>query len=231
MKSNLNITPLRTFSKIPSKWDTFKGEGYDKLSEGEHLKDGWRDVVYPAYNSESERLGELYFDDLNEEFIYRVIPIPESELIARKQDLAESERQTKIQAEQEKAITDTFQAIVDEKVLLENQSIYPIWEKLEDGAKMEAGKKYQSFDGAELALFKVIQTHAKQSDWEPIKTPALFSQIKIVAGVEVWTQPIGGSGKYVFGAKVSHKGGNWENTHAAPSLNVWEPGVFGWKAI
>lgn len=47
-------------------------------------------------------------------------------------------------------------------------------------------------------------------------------------GYPAWVQPTGGHDAYGLGARVAHKGSNWESTVAA---NVWEPGVFGWNVI
>ena len=232
MKSNINILPLRTWSAIPPKWEARPNMvNYDKATEF-HQVDGWGNVIIPPYDPATQRLGSLIrVSQSNNDVTYEVIELTTEELQARNQAQAESDRSAMIAKEQEKAIMDSYQAIEDEGELLENQSIYPIWETLEDGVDIELNKKYQSFEGTELRLFKCIQAHAKQSDYVPILVPALFSQIIISNGIEVWTQPIGGDGKYVFGSIVFHNGFNWENTHPAPNLNVWEPGVFGWVQI
>jgi hypothetical protein len=210
---------------------------YNTLPTENHYADGWRDIIEPSYNSENQRKGAIYFDAVNDVFTYAVNDITESELIEQKKNIAENERLLKIQEEQEKAIIDQFQNITDDEQALENQAIYPIWDNLADGYSFVVGKKYQSFDGLELKLFKVIQSHTKQADWNPVLVPALFSEIVISNGVEVWKQPIGGDGKYPYinpltakPYQVSHKDSLWENTHTG-GLNVWEPGVFGWKKI
>lgn len=43
-----------------------------------------------------------------------------------------------------------------------------------------------------------------------------------------WKQPTGGHDAYKKGAKVSHKGKNWQSTVDA---NVWEPSVYGWVEV
>jgi hypothetical protein len=55
--------------------------------------------------------------------------------------------------------------------------------------------------------------------------------------IETWVQQQGNTGKYPYinplttkPYQVSHKSSLWENTHTG-GLNVWEPGVFGWKKI
>jgi hypothetical protein len=55
--------------------------------------------------------------------------------------------------------------------------------------------------------------------------------------ITLWVQPLGNNGLYPYldpktnkPYQVSHKESLWENTHTG-GLNVWEPGVFGWKKI
>lgn len=71
--------------------------------------------------------------------------------------------------------------------------------------------------------------------WEPgsVGAEALWTCEDCVPAEEwpVWVQPYGGSGTYVSGAKVTHKGYHWLNTIPAPTLNVWEPGVYGWVQV
>lgn len=44
-----------------------------------------------------------------------------------------------------------------------------------------------------------------------------------------WVQPTGSHDAYAAGARVTHNGKVWENTHG--DGNVWEPGVFGWSEV
>ena len=70
------------------------------------------------------------------------------------------------------------------------------------------------------------QTHTRQSDWNPMTTPALFGLAKAPFGP--WVQPLGAHDSYDLGAKVTHNGQTWVSDYAN---NVWEPGVFGWSVI
>ena len=79
-------------------------------------------------------------------------------------------------------------------------------------------------------VYACIQAHKSQSDWYPDAVPALWARRSPAATViEVWVQPYGGSGTYTEGAVVQHDGKTWTNTVSAPTLNVWEPGVYGWQ--
>jgi len=184
----------------------------------------------PNFNPDRQYLGEPTFNEQTKEWFFPVIDYSENDLKAIKIYKAEFDRQKALSIESEnKILEESF--ILSESDSLEKQAIFQIWEKLELGYQFEVGKKYQSFDGEELKLFSVIQPHKKQIDYVPIKVPNLFNLIVIQNGIEVWKQPIGGNGKYVFDSVVTHKGFTWKNTHPKPNLNVWEPGVFGWKQI
>lgn len=78
-------------------------------------------------------------------------------------------------------------------------------------------------------LYRCIQAHTSQEEWNPAETPALW--VRAGNPDEVyppWRQPIAACDAYANGAKVSHKGKRWVSEVAA---NVWEPGVYGWVEV
>lgn len=111
---------------------------------------------------------------------------------------------------------------------------YKLWDDLPIGHPIDTGDKFaiiqQSIEDSTLVFYNCIQSHQKQLNWSPETVPALFDEITIVGDIEVWVQPIGGDGKYVEGATVTHNGRTWRNDHTG-GLNVWEPSVFGWTDI
>jgi len=74
MKANINDNPLR-IKKLPKRYrrGVITIDGYDKRTDL-HEEDGWRDVITPTYNVETERLGSLVID--NDTITYEVIEIP-----------------------------------------------------------------------------------------------------------------------------------------------------------
>ena len=76
-------------------------------------------------------------------------------------------------------------------------------------------------------LYKVIQAHTIQDDWKPDTLPAMYTEISIVE-IPEWVQPIGDTGLYMIGDKVTHNGHTWECTS---NYNSYEPGVWGWNQI
>lgn len=55
----INITgQIQTYPNIPKFWNNTIN--YDKLDSSIHYTDGWRDVIYPSYDIETEKLDGLY---------------------------------------------------------------------------------------------------------------------------------------------------------------------------
>jgi hypothetical protein len=239
MKSNINILPLRTWGSIPTFWQARPNTAnYNQLPEQEHFLDGWRNVVEPVLE-ENQRKGQLIIQ--GNTVTWEIINFTTQEIRQNIIEQAESQRQERIStmaaAIQESQVMETFQAITDDTEALENSDIYPIWDNIEDGYEFPENYKVQYLVDNELVLFSIIQPHAKQSDWNPSTTPALWTKIEFSAGIEVWSQPTGGDGKYPYldpstgqPYKVTHNGQTWVNSLTG-TLNVWAPGVYGWTLI
>jgi hypothetical protein len=78
-------------------------------------------------------------------------------------------------------------------------------------------------------LYKVIQPHTTQSDWQPNITPALWKRYhEPEEGPQPWVQPAGAHDAYQLGDMVTYGGQTWRSTINA---NVWQPGVYGWVVV
>jgi len=78
MKANIN--DLKVFGKIPKEYNNT--DSYDLLNE-KHYDDGWRDVVKPTLK-ENEKLGSIYFDEVNDVITYNVVTLTSEELKEKK---------------------------------------------------------------------------------------------------------------------------------------------------
>lgn len=206
--------------------------GYHTLPDTEHFADGWKEVITPVYNSSIEKLGELV--EYPDRFEYSVQPLTDEEIQSRIISNAQSEQQALIQQKLEVQVLDEAQTL-DDNEALENQALYPLWQDFEEEHLFPAGIKIQDFVNNELKLFKAIQPNNKRENTRPIGYPAGWTLIEFSGGVEIWSQPIGGDGKYPYidpltgnPYLVEHNGQTWQNTYQG-GLNVWEPGVFGWE--
>jgi hypothetical protein len=202
------------------------------MEEGIMIPDN---VEVPDFNPETQYLGEPY--ETNGKWVFTIMDYSAIQIKSIQVQKLESQRQLLLKTESEKRIVSSLQILSDADAL-NNKQLYPIWERLKAGYQFALNEKVNALNNLnELLLFKVIQAHTKLDNWHPLIVSNLFSEVKIVNGVEVWKQPIGGDGKYPYinplttkPYQVSHKDSLWENTHTG-GLNVWEPGVFGWKKI
>lgn len=214
---------IKVFSTIPSQWNgTFN---YQNADPSVHYADGFRDLVRPEYNPLTSKLGDIYFDAANDNFTYQLIPLTDEELKSRLINQSRMNKESIIQESLQKQVIESFQAIEDDAALLANQAVFPFWEP---DIAIEVNKKYQAFDGTDLKLYRVVQSHTTQLGWEPPITPALFSRVAMPGEILAWVQPTGAQDAYQIGDQVTHNGSTWESTAAD---NVWEPGVFGWVVV
>lgn len=109
---------------------------------------------------------------------------------------------------------------LSDETALDYTELYPQW--LADTAYI-VGDRVRDED----ILYKCVQSHTSQSDWQPHLTPALWVMVSIEEWPE-WIQPTGAQDAYKLGDKVSHLGKHWISDY---DDNVWEPGVYGWSEV
>ena len=51
-------------------------------------------------------------------------------------------------------------------------------------------------------LYRCVQSHTSQADWEPDRTPALWTEVAKPGEIPVWKQPTGAQDAYMTGDKV-----------------------------
>lgn len=105
-------------------------------------------------------------------------------------------------------------------IALEYPNLYPEWNNI-IGQTVEVGKRVRH-DGE---LYKCIQEHAAQTDWQPDVSPSLWTKVLIPDpdAIPEWEQP-DSTNPYMQGDKVTHNGKTWVSL---VDNNVWEPGVSG----
>ncbi len=98
-------------------------------------------------------------------------------------------------------------------------TLYKAWET---GAAYAAGERRQ-YGGA---LYRCLQAHTAQDDWNPADAPSLWAKVLTSDRGEAlpWEQP-DSTNPYMKGDKVTHGGKTWV---CDVDNNVWEPGVYGW---
>ena len=98
--------------------------------------------------------------------------------------------------------------------------LFPVWVV---GIAVAKDTRYQ-YEGK---LYKVVQAHTTQADWQPDVTPALWVKVSLDEWPE-WIQPTGAHDAYAKGDKVTHSSKKWTSDVDA---NTWEPGVYGWTEV
>ena len=108
----------------------------------------------------------------------------------------------------------------DDQTALVGIELYPAWSV---GISVAKDSRYQ-YNGK---LYKCVQAHTTQSDWQPDVTPALWVKVSLDEWPE-WVQPTGSHDAYAKGDKVTHNSKKWTSDVDA---NTWEPGVYGWTEV
>lgn len=109
--------------------------------------------------------------------------------------------------------------VVDDTTALRMVEYYPAPE----AASYAAGDRIQH-NGK---LYKCLQAHTAQADWNPVDAPSLWAEVLAgQGGTEIgeWVQP-DSTNPYMRGDRVSYNGKIYESE---VDNNVWEPGVYGW---
>ena len=101
--------------------------------------------------------------------------------------------------------------------------------KYQVGKAYAVGDRFQYNDN----LYKVLQAHTSQEDWEPNKTPALYLKIAHPDEIPVWVQPTGAHDAYQTGDKVHYPGKNDPVYESLIDNNAWSPTAYpaGWKLV
>jgi len=113
-------------------------------------------------------------------------------------------------------------AFQDDENALESIELFPKWVV---GIDVKTGERYQH----QALLWRVVQDHTTQADWEPQNTPALFVQVTLDEWPE-WVRPAGAHDAYNTGDKVTYNGQHYVSTIDG---NVYSPEEFpaGWNLV
>lgn len=106
---------------------------------------------------------------------------------------------------------------------LQYKELFASWSG--EGVAYKAGDRVR-YNGI---LYKVLQDHISQADWQPDSTSSLYAKVLIPdpGVVPEWEQP-DSTNPYSKGDRVLHGGKTWESLVDG---NVWEPGTTGTEAL
>lgn len=229
------VGTIVTRPNYPNKfWVTKKYDCAYQHKTAIHEADGWRDVVQPSYNPQTQIKGAIYFDEENDVFTY-VVTDKTNEQIAnelQQQAIASSQstKQQLIQQKVEAQIVEEAQQ-GDDTNALDNQALFPMWQI---GFEYTVDFKCQDFtDDNILVLYKCIQAHTSQSDWRPKDVPALFVRVAYPNEIPVFVQPTGSHDAYQTGDQVLFPDENGNVYESTIDNNVWSPLAYpqGWQLV
>lgn len=129
-----------------------------------------------------------------------------------------------------------------EKALRLRAMIEKASESLDDGDALEAVELFKSwYSGISYLvdervrygdkLYRCVQAHTSQADWEPDRTPALWVEVAKPGEIPVWKQPSGAHDAYNTGDKVWYPEKDTTVYVSTVDGNVWQPGVYGWDEV
>ena len=165
---------------------------YNTRSDEIHFSDGWKLYIVPIegvdYDPALEKLGKLIERGLD--FTFEIVPLSDEEIKQNIINEVESSREVKLQMAIKQQMETQFQLVENDIDALNNQDVYPLWTSFDDGYTFDVGFKIQHFEGIELKLYKVLQSHNKQFDWEPSISTSLFKKILREGVPLVWESGI-----------------------------------------
>ena len=195
------VGSIKTYSTYPNKyWVTERVVGGYLYRTDLHAPDGFRDVIQPSYNSETQSRGAIYFDEPNDYFTYFVIDKTDEQIQAEKASASEQRKQEIIQADIVVKAEVTAQEATDEESN-KIQDLFPMWSG--DSRIYSTPFRVQSFNlDNELWLFNLVQPHTSEPTFQPINTPALWTRTPFPGEILEWVQPTGAQDAYNIGDQV-----------------------------
>lgn len=107
---------------------------------------------------------------------------------------------------------------------LEAVELFPLWAA---GIAYEADQRIRYGE----KLYRCVQAHTSQEDWEPPAVPALWTEVAKPGEIPVWRQPTGVQDAYMTGDKVHYPDADGPVYRSTVDNNVWQPGVYGWEVV
>ncbi len=133
-------------------------------------------------------------------------------------------------AEQLRKAIQMFAASLSTEQALEIATVYP---KYEIGKAYAEGEYFSYGENGvgDPQLYKVLQAHTSQDDWEPDATPSLYESIGLnETGYPVWSRPSGAHDAYNAGDIVDYNGILYKSLIDG---NAYSPVEYpaGWEAV
>ena len=174
-----------------------------------------------VFNCETRKWQEAEIQEISAEELKALEDAIEAAV--QEQMAAEAKRPLTMEEVVRLTIARTINSIAfEEETALRMVEYYPAPE----AASYAAGDRIQ-YNGK---LYKCLQAHTAQADWNPVDAPSLWAEVLAGQdGTEIgeWVQP-DSTNPYMRGDRVTHNGKTYESE---VDNNVWAPGAYGWVEI
>jgi len=224
MKARIENEQVKVYGTLPK--DFMHYLNFAEADEALLKLEGFYDLITPEYDPEKQRLGDIYFDEVNEIFTYPVINLTseelEEELIRKIESMADSAESRIDMKLLLKLLSDKLTAASDEEAI-EFKSLYKPYRV---GVRVEQGDRF--YYPLNDKLYQVVQGHTTQLQYRPDENITLYKEILPPDTIGAWVPPLGDGYQYQVGDKVTHIGKTWISK--VPD-NVWEPGIYGWDEL
>jgi len=224
MKARIENEQVKVYGTLPKDFKHYLN--FAEADEALLKSEGFYDLITPGYDTEKQRLGEIFFDEEKEIFTYPVLDLSaeeiEEELIQQIESMADSAESRIDMKLLVKLLSDKLTAATDEEAI-EFKSLYKPYRV---GVRVEKGDRF--YYPLNDKLYQVVQGHTTQLHYKPDENITLYKEVLPPDTIGPWVQPLGAGYEYHMGDKVTHKGSTWESTI---NNNVWEPGVYGWMKV
>lgn len=162
-------------------------------------------------------------DTVNAEYTNLLLTLPHFQVMQKPGylEITFGLRERTQEEEQQEKVQTSLTYLTDEQAL-SVKDLYEEWAPYKD-YKIGERKLYNK------ELYKCLQDHTAQAEWNPKDAPSLWTKI-LIPDLEViteWEQPESTNG-YSAGDKVTHNGKTWESL---VDNNVWEPGAVGTESL
>jgi len=224
---------IQLYNSLPKTFIDSDGKthlNYPKQTTLKHYEDGFREYIRPSYDVNTQRLGAVIFDVANDIFTNEIIELSDEQIQSSLISISQSLKQELIQQALAQQIEDEAQSKSDTEAL-DSKNLFPIWET---GIAYQLNHKVQYFTiDNELVLYKVVQAHTSQSNWQPREVPSLFTRLAYPGTIPDFIQPTGSQDTYSIGDQVYFPAGSSVVYESLINNNVYSPTAYpqGWLLI
>lgn len=230
MHSNINEEKLKFYRNIPKIYNGING--YHYKSEQDLYDDGWRDLITPEI-TESEKLGQLIYDESEDVVTYEVLNKTSGEIQSEKLSHFNLRKNAALQKLTKQDVIEKAQTFEDRNKQAEFAEIYPMWGDLEDGSLVKAGNLINFIhENGEIKLYEVMADIWKQENHAPDVNPNSFDEFRHFEGYQIWRQPFAHN-PYMKGDIVWFPNGRDSLYKSVVDTNVYAPDVVSenWELL